>query len=111
MARYLCHMDNPEKKQYSPDDVICLGGADYVNCVATAADLDRVITDMEQWCDDQGIVSYAALCRYARKHRPDWSRALRYRCTVHMKAYLQSAQWEVKNGIQYPSWNTEENSD
>lgn len=100
-ARYLCHMDNPEKKQYDPADVICLGGADYVETVATAADLDRTITEMEEFCDEQGIFSYAALSRYARKNRPDWTRALRYRCTTHMKAYLQSCQWELKNGISY----------
>lgn len=100
-ARYLCHMDNPEKKQYKPEDVICLGGADYVETVATAADLDRTISEMEEFCDEQGIYSYAALSRYARKNRPDWTRALRYRCTTHMKAYLQSMQWELKNGISY----------
>lgn len=100
-ARYLCHMDNPEKKQYDPADVICLGGTDYVETVATAADLDRTITEMEEFCDEQGIFSYAALSRYARKNRPDWTRALRYRCTTHMKAYLQSCQWEMKNGIVY----------
>lgn len=101
MARYLCHLDNPEKKQYKPEEVINLGGADYLETIATAADLDRVITEMEQWCDDNGIFSYAGLSRYARLHRPDWSRALRYRCTVHMKAYLQSCQWEIKEGVSY----------
>lgn len=29
MARYLIHMDNPEKAQYRREDVTCLGGADY----------------------------------------------------------------------------------
>lgn len=101
MARYLCHLDNPEKKQYLPEDVINLSGADYLDAVATAADLDRTISEMEQWCDDMGVFSYAGLSRYARLHRPDWTRALRYRCTVHMKAYLQSCQWEVNNGVNY----------
>lgn len=101
LARYLCHLDNPEKKQYKPQDVICLGGADYLETIATAADLDKVITEMEEFCDEQGIFSYAGLSRYARKYRPDWTRALRHRCTVHIKAYLQSCQWEVKEGISY----------
>ena len=26
-ARYLCHLDNPEKAQYSPSEVRCMGGA------------------------------------------------------------------------------------
>lgn len=98
MARYLCHMDNPEKKQYKPEDVICLGGADYLNTVATAADLDNIMDEIEEWCDAQGVYSYAELCCYARRNRPDWKRALRTRCTVHMKAYLQSRQWELDKG-------------
>lgn len=101
MARYLCHLDNPEKKQYLPEEVINLAGADYMETIATASDLDKTISEMEQWCDDNGIFSYAGLSRYARLHRPDWTRALRYRCTVHMKAYLQSCQWELNNGVSY----------
>ena len=101
MARYLCHLDNPEKKQYLPEEVINLAGADYLETIATAADLDKTISEMEQWCDDNGIFSYAGLSRYARLHRPDWTRALRYRCTVHMKAYLQACQWELDKGVSY----------
>lgn len=110
MARYLCHMDNPEKKQYSPADVINLGGADYLDTVATSADIDRIISEMEQWCDDHGVFSYAGLSRYARKNKPDWNRALRYRCTVHMKAYLQACQWEIDKGISYSFDDEEENN-
>ena len=101
MARYLCHLDNPEKKQYEPKDVVCIAGADYIGTIETAADLDKVIDEMEQWCDDNGVVSYAGLSSYARKYRPEWRRALRYRCTVHMKAYLQARQWEVDHQITY----------
>ena len=72
MARYLCHLDNPEKNQYKPEDVISLGGLDYLDTVATAADLDLTITEMEQWCDDNGVFSYAELSRYARLNIPDW---------------------------------------
>lgn len=110
MARYLCHLDNPEKKQYLPEEVINLGGADYFETIATAADLDRTISEMEQWCDDNGVFSYAGLSRYARLYRPEWTRALRHRCTVHMKAYLQASQWELDKGIEYKFTNGEEGS-
>lgn len=93
-ARYLCHMDNPEKAQYAVDQVVQLGGIDFYDLVASAADVDSAITEMEEWVDATGSFSYAALCRYARRNRPDWTRLLRTRCTVHMKAYLQSCQWE-----------------
>jgi len=104
-ARYLIHMDNPEKNQYNASDVIALGGADYLEAVSTTNDLDKTISEMEQWCDDNGVFSYASLCAFARKNRPNWTRALRYRCTVHMRAYLQSRQWEIKEGISY-NWES-----
>ena len=33
-ARYLCHLDNPEKHQYSPEDVIVIGSEDYLNLIS-----------------------------------------------------------------------------
>lgn len=41
-VRYLTHMDDPEKAQYSADDVVCLGGADYG--LASALPGDDVVT-------------------------------------------------------------------
>lgn len=28
-ARYMCHLDNPDRHQYSPDDVMCFNGCIY----------------------------------------------------------------------------------
>ena len=93
MARYFCHLDNPSKAQYSTDDVLCFGGADYLELIASASDKYRAIAEMEEFCDEQGIDSYRDLCRYARKERPDWHRLLCTCCSVHMTAYLKSASW------------------
>ena len=35
-ARYLCHLDNPEKHQYNIDDVVQFGGADYTTTIGLA---------------------------------------------------------------------------
>lgn len=103
-ARYLCHMDNPEKAQYDVCEVRCMGQVDYLDIVASAADVDAIITEMEQWCDENGVFSYAQLCRYARNEKPQWARILRHRCTVHMKAYLQSCQWEFDHNVLNTPW-------
>ena len=39
MMRYLIHLDNPDKQQYSPSDVIQVAGAQYVIEEETASDL------------------------------------------------------------------------
>ena len=93
-ARYLCHLDNPEKAQYDVGEVECLGGADYLETISTAADIDILVSEIEAWIDEQGCYSYAGLCRYARQYRPDWARLLRTRCTLHITAYIKSCLWE-----------------
>lgn len=93
LARYLCHLDNPEKHQYSISDVLQFGGADYLDIIESASDKYMAIAEMEDFCDEQGIYSYSDLCRYARKYRPDWHRYLCSCCSVHMSSYLKSAYW------------------
>ena len=93
-ARYLCHMDNPEKAQYSQREVLCLGDVDYLELVSSVADVDSAVMQIEDWIDENQCISYAALCRYCRRERPDWYRLLRTRCTVHITQYLKSCAYE-----------------
>lgn len=97
LSRYLCHLDNPEKVQYSTSDVLQFGGSDYLEVIESASDKFKAIAEMEDFCDSQGITSYAVLCRYARANRPDWHRFLCSCCSVHMSAYLKSAEWTNRN--------------
>ena len=49
VARYLCHMDDPNKAQYNPADVVEFGGADYLAAINRAADKYRIISEMCDW--------------------------------------------------------------
>lgn len=93
-ARYLCHLDSPDKAQYSPEGVQCFGGADWAAVALSDAErTDALLDEIEDWIDDTGCVSYVALCRYARHSRPDWTRCIRTH-TVHLSALIRSAYWE-----------------
>lgn len=94
MARYLCHLDDPDKAQYLPDEVKRFAGADYLSVITTDIDRLRIITEMEEFCDNNNVFIYSVLARYARDNRPDWHRCLSTSCTVHMMAYLKSLQYE-----------------
>ena len=59
-ARYLKHMDNPEKHQYN-EDVICYGGADYVQAIGTAADKAKSIREMVEWIEGNDIICFKYL--------------------------------------------------
>lgn len=96
-ARYLCHLDSPDKFQYEPGDVRCFGGADWAEVALSEAErTDALLDEIEDWIDDTGCVSYVALCRYARRYRPDWTRCVRTH-TVHLSALIRSAYWELNN--------------
>lgn len=97
-ARYLCHLDNPEKAQYAQEDVESLCGADYLEKVKSAADTDTAISEMMDFCIEQGCYSFFRLSNYARKNRSDWFRVITSSRTVFLTAWLKSMEWEIKQG-------------
>lgn len=97
-ARYLCHMDNPEKEQYDPQQVRALCGADYNGVIGLAIDKYKAIGEMIDYCEEKNICSYCALVVYARRERFDWFRVLCDSGTIVMKEYLKSRSWARKEG-------------
>ena len=93
-ARYLCHLDNPEKAQYSLSDVRCLCGADIFSIVNLACDRYTAIREMMFFCSENSIYSYAHLIEYAAINNDSWFRILCDSGTVVMKEYLKSLRWE-----------------
>lgn len=96
-ARYLCHLDNPDKYQYSQEDVRSLCGADYNSVIGLAADKYKSIREMMMFCVENNIYSYAKLLEYASLEHYDWFRVLCDNGTVVMKEYLKSRSWEQSN--------------
>lgn len=97
-ARYLCHLDNPDKAQYDPSQVTMLCGADYMSTIGLAIDKYIALGEMQDFCDKYNVVSFYALATYARSHRPDWHRILCDNGSVFMREYLQSRKWSVEQG-------------
>lgn len=96
MARYFCHMDNPEKAQYNTELVRTLGGADYVGAIGLVTDKYKAIGEMIDYCVETGVTSYSTLLIYCRKERYDWFRVLCDNGTVVMKEFLKSLDWTMK---------------
>ena len=97
-VRYLCHLDSPDKAQYSQDDVICLNGADYYTVISLQADRYASIEEMQDFCSKYCITSFVNLNTYARKNRrADWFRALCDGAGYIMREYCKSLQYELSN--------------
>ena len=92
-ARYLCHLDNPEKAQYLPENVRCLCGADYSYSIGLVTDKYKAIDEIMDFIDANGITSYRNLMQYCRKERRDWFRVLCDNGTYVVMEYLKSAEW------------------
>ena len=95
-ARYLCHLDNPDKHQYDQDKVRCLGGADYISTIGLSIDKYKAIGEMIDFCEANCIYSYSELLCYCRSERFDWFRVLCDSATLVIKEYLKSKRWTDK---------------
>lgn len=98
-ARYLCHLDNPEKAQYSVDDVRCLCGSDYSSCISLVTDKYKAIRDIIDYCKENNIYSYSDLLEYTINERGDWFRVLCDNGTYVVKEYLKSRQWTLEHSL------------
>lgn len=92
-ARYLCHLDNPDKAQYDVSDVISCAGADYYSMISLASDKYSAIGEMLEFCIDNGTDCYAELLLYAKHNREDWFRVLCGSGTITMVQFLKSKYW------------------
>lgn len=95
-ARYLCHLDNPDKYRYSPSDVIQLGGADYFSVIESCSDQIAAISMIEDICEDRCIYTYSELCRVLRREYPELYRVMVLGFTVHMTNFVKSLHYEHK---------------
>lgn len=91
-ARYLCHLDNPEKTQYDSGCVHTVA-IDYDSIIGMASDKYRAVSEMMDFCDTEGIVSYYELMNYSRIHRYDWFKCLCDTSSVVMMEFLKSKRW------------------
>ena len=92
-ARYLCHMDNPEKVQYDPKDVKSFAGADYLEICSLACDKYAAIGEMLEFCEDNNVFSFAEFILYCHRNRYDWFRVLCDNGGFLVKNYLKSRFW------------------
>ena len=94
-ARYLVHLDDHDKVRYDEHDIVAISGAEWAKFALDEGEaIGRALDEIEDWIDATGCISYAALCRYARRERPDWTPVIRTH-TIHLTALLRSYEWEA----------------
>lgn len=89
-ARYLCHLDNPEKAQYSPEDVVELGGADYSDVTRRATDAVKAVREMMRYIRENNVMFYSDFVDYCADERPEWFESLVTRNTYAVYTYIKA---------------------
>lgn len=96
MARYLCHLDQPKKHRYDPADVQVFGAVDYQALVMSGRDEDELLDEIEQYLDDNCVISFRQFCAYVRNQRPEWKELTRRRYAAYISRYIKSIAWEME---------------
>lgn len=94
-ARYLVHMDNPDKYQYALKDVKAYG-VDYMSIISISTDKYVAIGQMMEWVESNQCYSYATLLKYARDNNFEWFKSLADNSTLVMKEFIKSYSWSNK---------------
>ena len=92
-ARYLCHLDNPDKHRYDVNDVISMGNADYTLYIQTDKDKRTIVKDIIKFCRENKIYSYANLLDYCIEYRDDWFTVLNGYNGQVIRDYIKSRYW------------------
>lgn len=107
IARYLCHLDNPEKWQYDPADVTVIGDLDYTELIkARNADqaMEREIMDFV--LDNDEIRNWFEFLTWARLHQREWYEL----ASVKSLGQIQNAlywKWKTRgDAIREAYWNS-----
>lgn len=98
VARYLCHLDNPDKFRYDEREIRQLCGVDYQALTELASDVDEAAEEILDFCEVNQITSFAKIRRIIRKDKPEWAQALRTR-SMYISMVLKSLGWEIEHGI------------
>ena len=97
-CRYLCHLDNPEKAQYSPDDVKAFGGLDYLSAISSGADRREMIREMMVFISTNQVYSFAQFCLYCADNNPEWFYSITENSTYVIGEFIRSINYDLRNG-------------
>lgn len=96
--RYLCHLDDANKTQYDPNDVVFYGFSDsYNDVIYSERDLKTsVIPNMIFFIVQNHVTLYCDFALYCSQEEPEWNEAL-FRHTRYITEFIKSYAFYCKN--------------
>ena len=97
-VRYFCHLDNPDKYQYSQDDLVQYGGIDLDEVIHSDSEDMLILRQMYEYINSNSICYYSEFIDFCAKYREDWFKlvSMRYRENIYkyIKAYAYKKAME-----------------
>ena len=92
LVRYMAHLDNPEKAQYSVQDITCGGGVDIQELLRpSSSERYTFISEMVVFCRENGITEFKDLVDFAMAEKRDtWFPLLCDNSTFFIQQYIKS---------------------
>jgi len=98
-ARYLFHMDDPDKVQYPMKDCICFCGYDIHTACQLPSDKANVIREMIAYIKKENIKYYHEFAEYCSLENEQWFLALAESSTYVIREYMYSIRQKEKDDI------------
>lgn len=94
-ARYLCHLDDYNKAQYVPSQVLEFGGANYMDIIGTMSDRTNCLRQMIDYIRENQVTCFASLVDYAGLNNSMWFDCLINSGSYFIKEYIKSFAWKT----------------
>lgn len=94
-ARYLLHLDNPNKAQYDRADLKQISTDNYDQLIESLSDQVAAIKWVEEFIDDYDIVSFYELQRKLQELRPEYADMFRISKVFYIQEYIKSRYWHL----------------
>lgn len=107
MVRYLIHKDNPEKAQYSRDDIINIGNYDIDEAFKCSIDKYNTIGLMIDYIEEHNITEFYKFMLYCKNSNQEWFKQLCDSSYV-IREYIKSKRNYIKDCMYGHSVDSEE---
>lgn len=95
-ARYLCHLDNPEKEQFDTNEVYQVGDDNYFECISSSSNDLLVMSEICEWCYQNEIFEYWYLYLHAfNQNWLEWCRIIKNQAQF-FKSFLSSMAYSYR---------------
>lgn len=100
-VRYMAHLDNPEKYQYSISDIVCHGGLDLADLLKpSSSERYSFIAEMREYVKDNCITEFQDLFDYACLEKSDtWFPLLCDNSAYVLQLYIRSQRHRSSSNV------------